>query len=373
MAGRGAKNLILLSRSGPKRDAARTLIEELSALGVRVEAPPCDVTDPVSLQSVLDSCTKTMPPIKGCIQGTMVLRDTIFESMTFDDWTTSTKPKVQGSWNLHSLLPNGLDFFILLSSISGIIGNGGQANYAAGNTYMDALAHYRVAHSEKATALDLGWMEAEGVVAESEALQRGMQASGFMAPISQKEFFALLDHYCDPTLELPKKPEDTQLITGLETPAAMLVKGIDTSSSSAAHFLRSPPFRHLHQIPLPGHLSTSSPGLPSSLTATASGPPLSTLLSQSPTLASAITHILHSLTLKLSRSLGLSPDDIEPSKPLHAYGVDSLLAVELRNWIRVECGAEVAVFDIMGGQALGEVAGWVAGKSQFFKAGDEEV
>ena len=90
--------------------------------------------------------------------------------MTFDDWETSIKPKVQDSWNLHSMLPRDLDFFILLSSISGVIGNGGQANYAAGNTSMDALANYRIAHGEKAVSLDLGWMEAEGVVAENEKL-----------------------------------------------------------------------------------------------------------------------------------------------------------------------------------------------------------
>ena len=75
-------------------------------------------------------------------------------------------PKVQGSWNLHDLLPRGMDFFICLSSVSGVVGGGGQANYAAANTYMDALVRYRTMRGEKATAIDLGWMESEGVAAE---------------------------------------------------------------------------------------------------------------------------------------------------------------------------------------------------------------
>lgn len=74
MATRGAKNLILLSRSGPRTDAARTLVEELRAQGVQVEAPACDVTCTDSLSTVLAHCAHTMPPIKGCIQGTMVLK-----------------------------------------------------------------------------------------------------------------------------------------------------------------------------------------------------------------------------------------------------------------------------------------------------------
>ena len=74
MATRGAKNIILLSRSGPRTDAARKLIEELRAQGVKVESLICDVTCTDSLSTDLAHCTQTMPPIRGCIQGTMVLK-----------------------------------------------------------------------------------------------------------------------------------------------------------------------------------------------------------------------------------------------------------------------------------------------------------
>lgn len=62
-------------------------------------------------------------------------QDGVFENMVYDDWRTCTAPKIQGSWNLHELLPHSLDFFVMLASMSGVIGNPGQANYAAGNTF----------------------------------------------------------------------------------------------------------------------------------------------------------------------------------------------------------------------------------------------
>lgn len=74
MVGRGAKNLILLSRSGVKTAAARLLVSELESQGVRVEAPPVDISDLEKLREVLESLKDTMPPIRGCIQATVTLR-----------------------------------------------------------------------------------------------------------------------------------------------------------------------------------------------------------------------------------------------------------------------------------------------------------
>ena len=78
MADRGARHLILLSRSGPRTEAAATLLADLRAQGVRVEAPACDVSSHEALSQVLEVCAETMPRIKGCIQGAMVLRVRLF-------------------------------------------------------------------------------------------------------------------------------------------------------------------------------------------------------------------------------------------------------------------------------------------------------
>lgn len=78
MVSRGAENLILLSRSGPKGEPTKVLLEECRVKGVQVHAPPCDIADSYSLANVLDCCSRGMPPIKGCIQAAMVLRVSIF-------------------------------------------------------------------------------------------------------------------------------------------------------------------------------------------------------------------------------------------------------------------------------------------------------
>jgi hypothetical protein len=87
--------------------------------------------------------------------------------MTVEDWYAAARPKVQASWNLHEALPKDLDFFILLSSSSGMVGNRGQANYCAGNSYQDALARHRVLIGLKATSLDLGTILSVGFIAEN--------------------------------------------------------------------------------------------------------------------------------------------------------------------------------------------------------------
>lgn len=279
--------------------------------------------------------------------------------MTFEQWEASIQPKVQGSWNLHNLLPTGMNFFILLSSVSGVIGSGGQTNYAAGNTYMDALAHFRISRGEKAVSLDLGWMKSEGVVAESKFLQKGLAAAGFLMPIGQEEFFALLDHYCDPALELLTSLT-CQTVVGLETRAAVHAKGIDDPL-----WMQRPMFRVMYH----------QPGLYEAAAASSSDGEVgnnaidyAAAFTRAHSLTEAGARVADGLVAKLARALAVPPDDIDPSKPLHAYGVDSLLAVELRNWFSEKINADVAVFDVMGSTSITALGVTVAAKSLFRQA-----
>ena len=274
--------------------------------------------------------------------------------MTFEEWNSSVKSKVQGSWNLHALLPPSMDFFIMLSSISGIIGGIGQANYAAGNTYEDALAAYRINRGEKAVSLDLGWVETIGKVAENESLQKGMVSAACLMPISEKDLLALLDYYCDPTLPFPTTPLiNCQTIIGLATPGAIRAQGADIPS-----FFQRQTYSAMHQMDLIQSSSTTS-GLeevPTSYAALFAG--VSSLFE-----AGAI--VSQGLTRKLSKALSMPAEDVDTSKPLHAYGVDSLLAVELRNWFGKEMNADIPIFQIMGDASIAAVSTIVAGKSHF--------
>lgn len=269
--------------------------------------------------------------------------------MTFDDWRTSVAPKFRGSWNLHCLLPKGMDFFLCLSSVAGIVGSGGQANYAAGNTYMDALAHYRVSLGEKATSLDLGWMESEGVVAECSFLSNSMAAGGSFMPISQAEFFALLDHYCNPHLDA-SSPSATQAVIGLEIPATMRTK-----NWKERHWMQRRTFRQLHQMGLD---NTNASAHETSIDYVAE-------LRTAPSFEEAARIVQDCLLQKLTKSLSLPRDEVDTMKPLHAYGMNSLLAVELRNYCAKELSADVAIFDLMGAASIVAVGKTVAMKSAF--------
>lgn len=191
MADHGAKHLTFFTRSDEVRLEARTTLDLLKNKGVQTAVYACDVGDEESLKSTLAKMARETPPVKGIIQGAMVLQDGLFERMPYKNWVTATYPKIQGSWNLHKFMPKDLDFFILLSSIAGILGNRGQSNYCAGNIYQDQLAHYRVANGLPALCVDLG---AIGGIGWFEENKEGLALAKTMEKliISKDEFFCIL-------------------------------------------------------------------------------------------------------------------------------------------------------------------------------------
>ncbi|KAM3069262.1 hypothetical protein ACMFMG_010772 [Clarireedia jacksonii] len=352
MVTQGAKYLLLPSRSGPNTDKAVELVEDLVAKGVTVRVPVCDVADPASIKSVLVDCATNMPPIAGCIQAAMVLRDSLFEKMSFEDWKTAINPKVDGSWNLHKLLPPQLDFFIMLSSNCGILGQVGQANYAAGNTYQDALARHRVSQGEHGISIDLGAMMLEGYVSENEEVSKRLLESGYFHPLTQDNLFALLEHCCDPAVRLT--PADSQIIFGLARPTAMSTEEILHESR-----LASPLFRSMH---IQDFISDAQ--APES-----SAPEVNNSKQQfisAPTIAEAGAIVTAELVKKLSRNLpSMSAGKVDVWQPLMAYGVDSLLSVELRSWFAREFAADVGIFETMNGATFSSIGVTVARNSRW--------
>ncbi|RBQ79289.1 hypothetical protein FVER14953_09959 [Fusarium verticillioides] len=366
MASRGARNLILLSQSGTTRPAAQELMEELTDAGVTAAAPQCDVSDRAVLERVLSDCAKAMPPIKGCIQGSMVLKDSIFSNMSQEDYYTAVRPKVVASRNLHELLPQNLDFFILLSSASGVVGNRGQSNYCVGNTYQDSLARHRVALGLPGVAVDLGMILSVGFAAENQESMANLRQEGFNA-MREDEFPALLDMLCDPNGKYSTNVNQqtqassfAQIAVGLEAPATLRIKGIPEPA-----WMTDPLFKHLYQIRGEGDHEGEGDGEGSATSC-------STLLPAAASLADTANIVSAAIVQKLCKALSSSERDIDVLKPLHSYGVDSLVAVELRAWFMKEVGSDVAVFDIMSGQSLEELAELAAKRSSFANFDDEK-
>ncbi|RYP51218.1 hypothetical protein DL768_003424 [Monosporascus sp. mg162] len=276
------------------------------------------------------------------------VQDSVFDNMTYSQWERTIGSKVQSSWNLHTLLPENLDFFILLSSIAGVAGTIGQSNYAAGCAFQDALARYRTANNLKSLSIDLGVMQNVGVVAETESLQKTFEQTLSITQIEEKEFLALLDMFCDPTRPLPPGAK-SQVTMGIATPIDFLKHGLEP-----LEILYRPLFSHFSQ----------PRGLLSNGSGTAIATNYAALFRQSDSAEERASIVVESLAKKLARALSIQPEDVDADKPLHVFGVDSLVAVELRNWIGKEFAADVPVFEIMGGRTVAAVGELVTRTSQ---------
>jgi hypothetical protein len=101
------------------------------------------------------------------------------EQMTLDQYNAAIRPKVHGSWNLHKSLGNDLDFFVMLSSLSGVVGFASQCNYAAGGTFQDALARYRASTGLHGASIDIGIVQSVGYVAENQGTAERLRKSGY--------------------------------------------------------------------------------------------------------------------------------------------------------------------------------------------------
>lgn len=150
----GARHIVFLTRSGGSKNEQR--LQNFRTDGLKVDALKCDIRIASEIDTVIRELIQNGCQIKGLVQCAMVLEDGIFETMLFSQWERAVQPKVQGTWNLHSLLPKDMDFFIMLSSVVCVIGNSGQANYAAGNTYEDAFAKYRRSQGLAASTINVG-------------------------------------------------------------------------------------------------------------------------------------------------------------------------------------------------------------------------
>ncbi|MBM0279998.1 SDR family NAD(P)-dependent oxidoreductase, partial [Micromonospora tarensis] len=179
----GVRRLLLLSRSGGAED----LVTELTALGADVTPRACDVADRAALAAVLAE-----HPVDAVFHVAGVLADGLADTLTADQVDRVLRPKVDGAINLHELT-TGLRAFVLFSAASGVLGGPGQANYAAANTFLDALAGHRRAQGLTATSLAWGlWAPASGMAELSDA-DRNRMARGGILPLAAEQGLALLD------------------------------------------------------------------------------------------------------------------------------------------------------------------------------------
>ena len=254
--------------------------------------------------------------------------------MSVSEWNQALLPKVTGSWNLHKLLPRDLDFFVFLSSLTAIIGAQIQANYTAGNAFEDALARHRIARGEKAISLNLSVMESEGALADHRDVLDQIVEVKQLLPMSQPELFAILDQYCQTS------PTRGQIVTGLGIPSDAAARG-----AQQPVWMGQPMFSHLHQL---SHTPSTGPAAGDE---ESNGEEVSVTLQSVRSAEEAAPILMKAITKKICRFLSISQSDFDESVPLHTYGIDSLIATELRSWLLKTLKVQVSVFEILGGSS----------------------
>ncbi|KAJ5291615.1 Fum1p [Penicillium angulare] len=174
MVENGARYLIYLSRSAGHSKQDRDFMQELEIQGCHVTCVRGDVTKLPDVKSAVAKCIK---PLAGVLQMSMALNDRTFANMTYDEWTSSLSSKVTGTWNLHHAVEGqNLDFFVLFSSLCGIFGNTGQANYSSANTFLDSFANYRRQLGLPCSAVALGPVEDIGLVSRDPKVLQTIRA-----------------------------------------------------------------------------------------------------------------------------------------------------------------------------------------------------
>ncbi|KAF3771163.1 hypothetical protein M406DRAFT_245563 [Cryphonectria parasitica EP155] len=345
----GARNIAIISRRKDARKSGSALIFELEKLGCRVEVVTCDIVVEAEVAAAVKICAEDlkMPSIRGVIQAAMVLQDSIMENMTLDDYAAGVRPKVAGTWNLHTqTLSQPLDFFVMLSSLVGQTGNASQSAYSAGGAFQDALARHRVSQGLPAVAIDLGQVKSVGYLAETDKS---------MADRLLKLGFSLLGE------------EDVLAALGaavLAPHAGLLIMGLNVGGGS--HWDDAP---FLARDARFGGLRFREDASASNKGASKAGlSDLAGKIASAGALDEAAAAVVEVIVSKLVDIFMMPKDEITPSKPLSAYGVDSLVAVELRNMLAIQAASDVTIFDIMQTASISALATIVANKSSHLDA-----
>jgi NADPH:quinone reductase-like Zn-dependent oxidoreductase/NAD(P)-dependent dehydrogenase (short-subunit alcohol dehydrogenase family) len=363
MVTHGARHLIFLSRSAGTSENDNMFMQELEARGCTVQAWAGDVADPVTVKNAIQQAPV---PIAGVMQMAMVLCDVGILDMSLEDYHTALKPKVDGTWNIHNALPNEyLDFFVMFSSVCGQMGYYGQANYAAANTFLDAFAQYRHSQGLKASVQDIGAINDVGFISQNPAVKASMQA-GSTRLITEQDFLDTLQLTIaissSPSVSYPAKMED--LGTGLVFHNPSQVTQMSECQLPIMHpenhiiWKRDPRMAIYRNIETTStKAETTSNGLRSFLLKITADP----ALLQQPAAAEFMARELRDrVAAFLMRQEGEEPLGL--GLTLTDAGVDSLVAIEVRNWWKQSLGVEISVLELKNGGSMLDIGGLAAKK-----------
>ncbi len=330
LASQGAKHIALLSRRVPNETAAAA-IAQLEAKGVRVAALTGDAGKYDSLCGALKQLPADFPPLRGVMHAAGVLDDGVLYDMSLERLEKPLASKIDGAWNLHrATADTPLDWFVMFSSVAALLGSPGQGNYAAGNAFLDGLAAYRRARSLPAISIAWGPWAESGMAAE-EGRDAGLADRGMdLLPVKQ-------------SLEVLGE------LLRSSAPAHVAVMAVRWSEMLAAYHKGPPPLLA----------------------------PMASEADAAPRKVDEVDHVLRTKLVaagmdertqllrdyfaeQLAKIMGLAPEDLELTQPLNTIGLDSLMAIELKNTIESRLAVTLSMALFMEGPSVTSLAGDVA-------------
>ncbi len=315
----GARSFIFLSRGGVTTDAAQETVAQLREKGAQAEVFNCDVGNRGQLEGAIWTAKLSLPPIRGVVHLGLVIRSALFKDMPLSAWNESVWPKVPGTWNLHELLPRDMDFFVMLSSMVGIIGNPSQTAYGAASTFQDGFAAWRNAQGLPAVSVDLGMITGIGYVAEREGVQKTLRNQGF-EEIDGPECLALVEA----AMAAPRRPvHAANVVTGLGL-------GRHAGGDTTRALYQNTRFARARRL---AAMRQSADGAGSGGADNAGkAVKLRDRLRQAASFSELAAAVLAAVVGKLASLLMMRAEDVSPQRSMSHYGMDSLVAVEMRNW-----------------------------------------
>ncbi|KAK8042488.1 polyketide synthase [Apiospora phragmitis] len=325
----GAKNLVLLGRSGASGAEVQKLLNKYKGTNVRVRALRCDVGSRRELEGVMESM-EDLPRVRGVVHSALLLSDKLFENASYKDWQIIMRPRVNAAWHLHELLPKDMDFFIGLGSLLGDTGNPGQAIYAGSAVFYHEFAKYRSALGMHTVAIALPVVLDVGYVASnnlSGLLQQTLGATLTMADICTLVKGAVL----------------------ASSPLHRDAKAIACTFYLDGKAVRDGPWDYIHPVYARERVKEEAAkrkeddeeewGTAWQLE-----------------VDDPLPGLIEALVTKVAAMTMLDRDEVGADAPLASLSLDSLVSVELRNWIRREASVELVLSAITGAESLRALA-----------------
>ena len=327
LVGKGAKSLALVSRSGLRNDQVKEEVNKMRAEGADVQVYSTDISDENQVEQLFVDISSRQPEIGGIFHGAMVLDDGFLMDMNEDRFRKVLKPKVDGAMLLHEYSkPFALDYFVLFSSISSLIGNMGQANYVAANAFLDNFAYFRENEGLPATTINLGVLAESGVVARNNNLEQILESAGIQSFNNEQVLIGL-----EKILQKQKSQIGffdlnwKTVATNFGSSGTVLFQELIKMNANSNERYSEQQITHLEAI------KSLEPN-------------------------KRHEYLVNLLINELVKVLKMNKDQIRADKGINFLGIDSILSVELIRRINENLAVEVAPMELLTGPSINQLS-----------------